>query len=48
MTTIASQLESYRSALAAATANGDQAVARKLGFSGMLIEREHLLPGNAR
>jgi hypothetical protein len=30
MTTIASQLESYRSALAAATANGDQAVARKL------------------
>ena len=30
MTTIASQLESYRSALATATANGDQAVARKL------------------
>ena len=30
MTTIASQLESYRSALAEATANGDQAVARKL------------------
>jgi hypothetical protein len=30
MTTIASQLESYRSSLAAAMANGDQAVARKL------------------
>jgi hypothetical protein len=28
--------------------NSLQAVARKLGFSGMLIEREHLLPGNAR
>ena len=28
--------------------NSLQAVARKLGFSGMLIEREHLLPGNTR
>ena len=28
--------------------NSLQAIARKLGFSGMLIEREHLLPGNAR
>jgi hypothetical protein len=28
--------------------NSLQAVARKLGFSGNLIEREHLLPGNPR
>ena len=28
--------------------NNLQAIARKLGFSGNLNEREHLLPGNAR